>query len=90
MHDSAIRSSDSQVRAAEPLAATTPISLRVSDVAALWGVGERFVWQKVLSGELASFKLGTRRLVRYEAAKAYIDAIADEERGLRDRLAEAV
>lgn len=45
-------------------------------MAELCGISPRYAWWLVHSEQIPSFPLGTRRLVRYEDAKAWFDAVA--------------
>lgn len=49
----------------------------------LGGVTPRFVWTLVDTGDIPSFKLGSRRLVRHDALHAYIDGLTAEAARVR-------
>lgn len=60
----------------------------VPEVAALLGgVGERYVWKLIATGELPSFKSGRLRLVARQDLDAYIDKLREEEQRLRAAVA---
>jgi hypothetical protein len=66
--------------------AIQPISMPVPVAARVIGCSVRYAWDLVGTGQLDSFKIGGRRLVRYQDAKAYVDRLVDEERELRQRV----
>lgn len=45
----------------------------------LGGVGERFVWKLIATGELRSFKSGRLRLVARRDLDAFIDRLREDE-----------
>jgi excisionase family DNA binding protein len=66
------------------------ISRTVPEVAAMFGISGRTLWDFVSSGEIESFKLGRTRLIPREAAYAFRDRLIAETRAERDRLADSV
>lgn len=53
----------------------------------LGGVGERYVWSLIATGELESFKSGRLRLVARKDLDSYIDKLRDEARRVREAVA---
>ena len=53
----------------------------------LGGVGERYVWKLIASGELTSFKSGRLRMVARKDIEAYIDRLREDELKLRAAVA---
>ena len=49
------------------------LAYSVKDAAGLIGVSVRTIWRLIGTGELATFKLGCRTLIRAEALKELID-----------------
>lgn len=53
------------------------LAYSVKDAAGMIGVSVRTIWRLIGSGELATFKLGCRTLIRAEALKDLIDRHCD-------------
>lgn len=56
----------------------------------LGGVTERYVWHLVAIGELESFTIGKRRMVRRTAIDEFIDRMVADERQVRAAAAQGV
>jgi len=52
---------------------TEPLAYSVPDAAKAIGVSKNTVWNLLRTGELRSFKLGARTLIRAEELRAMID-----------------
>lgn len=50
----------------------------------LGGVGERYIWQLLATGELESFKIGRRRLVAKEQIDAFIARLSEDNQRARE------
>ncbi len=50
---------------------TAPITTSVGRAAIALGLSSRKVWQLVLDGEIPSFKIGSRRLIRLADLEAF-------------------
>lgn len=59
-----------------PSLPATPAAFSVHDVAARLGISKRQVARIIAAGEIPSFTIGRRRLVRSEALMRWLDAIA--------------
>lgn len=77
MHQSKVTDAPPEQSIPERLAHPVP------EAAVLLGLGERFTWTLVESGELASFKSGGRRLVAREDINAYIKRRREEDQRAR-------
>jgi excisionase family DNA binding protein len=55
-----------------------PISVGVDDAARLIGVARSMFYEMIASGEIQTFKLGRRRLVRVKTLEAFIKRQAQE------------
>jgi excisionase family DNA binding protein len=55
-----------------------PISVGVDDAARLIGVARSMFYEMIASGEIDTFKLGRRRLVRVKTLEAFIKRRAQE------------
>jgi excisionase family DNA binding protein len=61
---------------------------QVPEVAVLLGgVGERYVWKLIGTGELASFKTGRLRMVARKDLDAFIDKLREDELQAREAAA---
>ncbi|EDX82300.1 hypothetical protein BBAL3_3457 [Brevundimonas sp. BAL3] len=56
-----------------------PISYDVPGAAAAVGISKTTVWRLIASGDLVTFKLGARTLIRADVLQAYIDRISSRE-----------
>jgi excisionase family DNA binding protein len=81
MNASAHTLTDMQAGEQEWIAKTVP------QVAAMFGISGRTLWDYVSSGEIESFKLGRTRLIPREAAYAFRDRLIRETRADRERIA---
>lgn len=59
--------------------AVVPLLLSVDEAALLLGLGRTTTYQLVLSGRLASVKVGRRRLVPRRCLEEFVDALVDIE-----------
>ncbi len=55
-----------------------PISVGVDDAARLIGVARSMFYEMIASGDIQTFKLGRRRLVRVKTLEAFIKRQAQE------------
>jgi hypothetical protein len=78
MHGSAIESHGSLATLPEQ-PSVARISVGVPEMARLCGISTRYAWWLVHSEQIASFPLGTRRLVDYDVAKAWFKGVAAGE-----------
>ena len=53
------------------------LSYGVKDAAAVIGISHRSLWRLIAAGEVATFKLGCRTLIRADALKGLIDRHSD-------------
>jgi excisionase family DNA binding protein len=53
------------------------IALNVEEAARVLGLSRAALYPRVMSGEVPSFKVGTRRLVLVSALRAWADGLAD-------------
>lgn len=56
-----------------------PISYDVPGAAAAVGISKTTVWRLIASGDLVTFKLGARTLIRADVLQGYIDRISSRE-----------
>jgi excisionase family DNA binding protein len=56
----------------------------------LGGVSERYVWTLIEAGDLESFTVGRRRMVRRTAIDEFIDRLTEDERKVRAAARERV
>ncbi|WP_296166569.1 helix-turn-helix domain-containing protein [uncultured Brevundimonas sp.] len=61
------------------MTAAAPISYDVPGAAAAVGISKTTVWRLIASGDLVTFKLGARTLIRADVLQAYIDRISSRE-----------
>ena len=54
------------------------LALSVREAAALAGIGRTILYAAVSSGELPSFKIGRRRLVRLESLESWLKSLEAE------------
>lgn len=52
----------------------TPISYSVQGAAAAIGISKTTVWRLIAEGEIKTFKLGCRTLIRGDILRAFIDS----------------
>lgn len=52
--------------------ATTPLAVAPADAAKMAGIGRTKLYAALSSGELPSFRIGTRRLIRVSAIEAWL------------------
>lgn len=51
----------------------TPLAYSVADAAKAIGVSKPTIWRRIAAGDLATFKLGCRTLIRADELQAFID-----------------
>jgi excisionase family DNA binding protein len=56
----------------------TALAVSPSDGAVIAGVGRTKFYEAISSGEIASFKIGARRLIRVATIEAYLRRLEDE------------
>ncbi|ACT59327.1 helix-turn-helix domain-containing protein [Hirschia baltica] len=54
------------------LKTTTPIAVSPAEGAKMAGLGRTKLYEAISSGELPSFRIGTRRLIRVSAIEAWL------------------
>lgn len=54
--------------------AGNPLAYSVQGAAAAMGISKTTVWRLVAAGEIATFKLGCRTLIRADTLRAFIDS----------------
>lgn len=69
------------LRTGEPIEDPRRLAFKPAEVAERLGVGERYVWTLIETGELKSVKLANRRMVLAEDLDAFIEVLKAE----RDR-----
>lgn len=57
-----------------PMQDTTKLAYGVLEAAEALGVGKSTVWRLIEAGELATFRLGARRLIRRDVLEAFVDS----------------
>lgn len=55
-----------------------PLSVAPADAARMLGVGRTKLYEFISSGDLPSFKIGTRRLIRVSALEAWLAAFEQD------------
>ena len=58
----------------------TPLLLTIEQVAKLLGLGRTSTYELVMSGQIASVKLGRRRLIPRFNVEKYVDALGQQLR----------
>jgi excisionase family DNA binding protein len=56
----------------------TPISVGIDDAAQLLGIARSMLYELIASGQIQTFKLGRRRLVRVKTLEAFVRRQARE------------
>ncbi len=56
---------------------TRPLAVPPAEAARLAGIGRTRLYFAISSGELASFKIGTRRLIKLSALEAWLASFED-------------
>jgi excisionase family DNA binding protein len=56
-----------------------PLAVDVGTAAGLVGLARATIYPLVMSGELPSFKLGARRLIRVVDLRAWVDGLAEQQ-----------
>jgi excisionase family DNA binding protein len=54
--------------------ASAPLSYSVQGAAAAIGISKTTVWRLIADGEITTFKLGCRTLIRGDTLRAFIDS----------------
>lgn len=58
--------------------ATVPISVGVEEAARLIGIARSMLYEMIARGDIASFKVGRRRLILMSVLEAHVRALAEE------------
>ena len=61
-----------------PNSSLSPISVGVDDAARLIGVARSMLYEMIARGDIQTFKLGRRRLVRVKTLEAFVKRQAQE------------
>jgi len=61
-----------------PNSSLSPISVGIEDAARLIGVARSMLYEMIARGDIQTFKLGRRRLVRVKTLEAFIKRQAQE------------
>lgn len=56
-----------------------PLLLNVEEAAELAGIGRTILYERLLSGDIASVKIGRRRLVPRAAVEEYVQRLLSEQ-----------
>lgn len=64
---------------ADPIRSEFRLAVSPSEAARMAGIGRTKLYELIASNEIASVKLGSRRLIRVSAIEAWLDSLSAED-----------